>query len=69
MSLWTLSHGTVSLPKKAAEECCRENWIEDGKRYKIIWMFPAVKGEEPKDESWPWADKSFICRILNGGDA
>lgn len=36
---------------------------EDGERYKIVWMFPAVKGEEPEDDGWPWDDESFIDRI------
>lgn len=36
---------------------------DDGNRYRIFWMFPAVKGEEPDDDAWPWSDESFISRV------
>jgi len=35
----------------------------DGERYKIVWLFPAVKGAEPEDDGWQWDDESFIDRI------
>jgi len=36
---------------------------EYGERYKIVWRFPIVKGEEPENDDWSWDDESFIHRI------
>lgn len=36
---------------------------EDDALYEIVWIFPAVKGEEPEDDGWPWEDESFIHHI------
>lgn len=41
--------------------CYGENEAND--RYKIVWRFPAVKGQEPDDDEWPWDDELFIHRI------
>lgn len=35
----------------------------DGNDYLIVWQFPAVKGDEPEDDAWPWGDESFIYSI------
>jgi len=31
--------------------------------YQIIFEFPAVKGDEPDDDGWPWGDASFIVEV------
>lgn len=37
---------------------------KDGERYKIVWMFPAVKGDEPEDGGdWPWDNDELIYKI------
>lgn len=36
---------------------------ENGDRYLITWRFPAVIGEEPEDDEWPWDDESFIHSV------
>ena len=36
---------------------------EEGNRYNVIYEFPAVKGEEPDDDEWPWSEVSYISKI------
>lgn len=38
---------------------------EDGERYQIVWQFPAVKGQEPDDDGWPWGDEEYIRHVTN----
>lgn len=45
-----------------SEWACRAT-DSDGNEYQIVWQFPAVKGQEPEDDEWPWDDESYIDRI------
>lgn len=33
---------------------------ESGEPCRVIYQFPAVKGEEPDDDGWPWEDERYV---------
>lgn len=61
--VFTFWHGDADCGEKYFSEWACEAEDEDGERYEIVWRFPAVKGEEPEDDGWPWDDESFIHHI------
>lgn len=61
--VFTFWQGDADYGEKYFSEWARYAEDGEGNRYKIVWMFETIKGEEPEDDDWPWEDESLIHRV------